>query len=105
MHGMLLFVQRKDSDPSRLSNRGGQLLRDQAIRKQLTKDLPRVERNLKEMLKCWEDDHERLFMVHDGRYLDTIEHQWKDKESNKNQEKLKRVSYIRLWWTFLPIGL
>ena len=62
------------------------------MKKQLTKELPRVEKALKEVLKNWEDDHERFFIMHDTRYLDTIEQQWKEKEANKSQEKVKRVS-------------
>jgi len=85
------ILQQRDSDPSRFSNRGGQLLKDQALKKQLNKELPRIEKTLKEMLKSWEDDHERFFMVHDNRYIDTLEQQWKEKETSKTMEKAKRV--------------
>ncbi len=40
---MLISIQKKANDPSRLfQNRGGQLLKDEKIKKQITKDLPKV---------------------------------------------------------------
>ena len=75
----------------RLTNRGGQLLKDQAMKKQLKKDLPKLEKELNVILQQWEEDHERYFMVNDGRYLDTIRMQWNEKEATKCQEKMKRV--------------
>lgn len=80
----------------RFSNRGGQLLKDQAMKKQLKKDLPRVEKELDMVLEQWEDDHERFFMINDGRYLDTIKLQWSEMEASKCNEKLKRVKH--LWY-------
>lgn len=76
----------------RFSNRGGQLLKDQASRKQLKKDLPRVEKELNAILQQWEEDHERYFIVHDSRYLDTIKLQWSERETSKCNEKAKKVS-------------
>jgi uncharacterized protein YqgV (UPF0045/DUF77 family) len=76
----------------RFSNRGGQLLKDQAMKKQIKKELPRVEKELNSVLAEWEEDHERFFMVHDNRYLDTIQLQWAEKKLTKCTEKVKRVS-------------
>lgn len=61
------------------------------MKKQLKKELPRVERSLCEMLENWEDRHEKFFIVLDARYLDTMKSQWKEKEENKGHEKIKRV--------------
>ena len=44
------------------------------------------------MLSEWENDHERYFIIKDTRYLDTIEHQWQEKNEVKEKEKMKRVS-------------
>lgn len=57
--------------------------------------LHQVERELKSVLNEWENDHERHFIVWDARYLDTIQRQWEEKNSTKEMEKIKRVSYIR----------
>ena len=61
------------------------------MKKQLKKELPRVEKELNAVLEQWEEDHERYFMVNDGRYLDSIKLQWSEKEASKCQEKMKRV--------------
>ena len=90
---MHLSLQRKENDPTKFSNRGGQLLKDQAMKKHLKKELPRVEKELSTVLTEWEEDHERFFMVHDSRYLDTIQLQWAEKKITKCTEKVKRVSF------------
>lgn len=88
-----MYIQEKDSDPNRLFNtRGGQLLKDQKLRQQLKKDLPKVEKELKGVLEQWEEDHERYFVISDSRYLDTISRQWAERDEKKEKEKLKRVS-------------
>lgn len=92
MHYYCAAPQRKDNDPMRFCNRGGQLLKDQAMKKQLKKELPRVEKELNAVLAKWEEDHERFFMVYDSRYLDTIQFQWTEKKMTKCTEKVKRVS-------------
>ena len=67
------------------------MLKDQALKKQLKKELPRVEKELRGVLEQWEEDHERFFMVKDGRYLDTMKMQWEARETEKCNEKAKRV--------------
>ena len=62
------------------------------MKKQLKKELPRIEKELNTVLMQWEEDHERFFMVHDSRYLDSIQLQWEEKKMNKCNEKAKRVS-------------
>ena len=85
--------QEKDNDPNRLFNtRGGQLLKDQKLKQQLKKDLPKIEKELKTALGQWEDDHERYFVIADTRYLDTITRQWEERDQQKEKEKIKRVS-------------
>lgn len=67
-------------------------MKDQALKKHIKKELPRVEKELNAVLVQWEEDHERFFMVHDSRYLDTIQLQWTEKKMIKCNEKVKRVS-------------
>lgn len=59
--------------------------------KQLRKELNKIEKELKSELKHWEEDCERYFIVHDSRYLDTIETQWEETDRQKQREKMKRV--------------
>ncbi len=87
-----LFSQAKSSDPKRLfSARGGQLLKDQQLQKQIKKDLGKLEKGLTAELKQWEEDCERYFIVQDSRYLDTIQSQWEQTGKQKQMEKEKRV--------------
>ena len=97
-----MFPQEKDNDPNRLFNtRGGQLLKDQKLKQQLKKDLPKVEKELKTALEQWEEDHERYFVISDTRYLDTITRQWEERDHQKEKEKIKRVSL----WLMMPLPL
>ena len=90
---LLLYVhtQRQANDPNRFTNRGGQLQKQLKLRKQLEKELPRTERELKSVLTQWEEDHERHFIVHDARFLDLLEQQVEERCQKKEVEKLKKV--------------
>lgn len=64
------------------------------MKKQLQKELVKLERGLKSELKQWEEDCERYFIIHDSRYLDTIQTQWEETDKQKQREKMKRVRVI-----------
>ncbi|EAS28303.3 microtubule associated protein [Coccidioides immitis RS] len=66
-------------DASRLMGRGtGQrrdptrLLREEKMRKRISKELPKVEVELRKILETWEDEYGRPFLVHGERYLDEL---------------------------------
>lgn len=67
-------------DASRLMLRGQKgekrdptrLLREEKMRKRITKDLPKIEAELIKTLERWEDDYGRPFLVHGQRYLDEL---------------------------------
>lgn len=67
-------------DASRLMLRGQKgekrdptrLLREEKMRKRITKDLPKIEAELRKTLERWEDDYGRPFLVHGQRYLDEM---------------------------------
>ena len=67
-------------DASRLMGRGTKgekrdptrLLREEKMRKRITKDLPKIEVELKKTLERWEDEYGRPFLVHGLRYLDEL---------------------------------
>ncbi|KAI9794753.1 MAG: hypothetical protein M1835_006384 [Candelina submexicana] len=67
-------------DASRLMNRGNKgekrdptrLLREEKMRKRITKELPKIEVELRKTLERWEDEYGRPFMVHGERYLDEL---------------------------------
>lgn len=68
-------------DASRLMMRGQKgekrdptrLLREEKMRKRISKDLPKVAADLKKALEKWEDEYGRPFLVHGARYLDELE--------------------------------
>ncbi|KAI0202249.1 microtubule associated protein-domain-containing protein [Astrocystis sublimbata] len=68
-------------DASRLMSRGqkgerrdpGKLLREEKMRKRITKELPKVAAELVKLLTKWEDEYGRPFLVHGERYLDLLE--------------------------------
>lgn len=86
-----MLHQRHSNDPNRFTNRGGQLQKQLKLRKQLEKELPKVEKELKTVLLQWEEDHERYFVVNDARYLDAMESQMMERFQEKEQEKMKKV--------------
>ncbi|KAI1378180.1 microtubule associated protein-domain-containing protein [Hypoxylon crocopeplum] len=68
-------------DASRLMMRGqkgerrdpGKLLREEKMRKRITKELPKVAAELAKLLEKWEDEYGRPFLVHGERYLEVLE--------------------------------
>lgn len=68
-------------DASRLMMRGqkgekrdpGKLLREEKMRKRITKELPKVAADVRKMLENWEDEYGRPFLVFGERYLDELE--------------------------------
>jgi len=67
-------------DASRLMARGTKgekrdptrLLREEKMRKRISKDLPKIEVDLKKILESWEEEYGRPFLVHGERYLDEL---------------------------------
>jgi Ase1/PRC1/MAP65 family protein len=78
-------LQASSQDASRLMLKGqkgekrdpGKLLREEKMRKRITKELPKVEAEIKDGLESWEDEYGRPFLVFGERYLDEMECQAK----------------------------
>lgn len=62
---MLKGQKGEKRDPTRL-------LREEKMRKRITKDLPKIEAELAKMLDRWEDEYGRPFLVQGQRYLDEL---------------------------------
>lgn len=68
-------------DASRLMGRGqkgekrdpGKLLREEKMRKRITKELPKIIAELRKLLSNWEDEYGRPFLVFGESYLDELE--------------------------------
>ncbi|KAK6071621.1 microtubule associated protein [Seiridium cupressi] len=74
-------LQASSQDASRLMMRGqkgekrdpGKLLREEKMRKRITKELPKVAAELRKALEKWEDEYGRPFLVHGERYVEILE--------------------------------
>jgi protein regulator of cytokinesis 1 len=74
-------LEKSSQDASRLMAKGqkgerrdpGKLLREEKQRKRITKELPKVESDLRKTLEDWEDEYGRPFCVHGRRYLDELD--------------------------------
>ncbi|OIW33630.1 hypothetical protein CONLIGDRAFT_185945 [Coniochaeta ligniaria NRRL 30616] len=51
----------------------GKLLREEKMRKRISKELPKVSAELRKTLEKWEDEYGRPFLVHGERYLDVLD--------------------------------
>ena len=90
---VVFFLPKKQSaDPNRFNNRGGQLQKQLKLRKQLEKELPRIEKELKTVILQWEEDHERHFIIHDTHFLDVMEQQNEESSHKREKEKIKKVT-------------
>jgi protein regulator of cytokinesis 1 len=73
-------LAQSSQDASRLMGRGqkgerrdpGKLLREEKMRKRISKELPKIEAELKKTLERWEDEYGRPFLVLGERYLDDL---------------------------------
>ncbi|XP_022180985.1 protein regulator of cytokinesis 1-like isoform X2 [Myzus persicae] len=80
----MIMMQEQANDPARLwQNRGGQLLKEEKERKIIQKELPKVERELKNQLLSYEQRENKIFYYRDERLFDFIEKQWDELKSNK----------------------
>lgn len=74
-------LQASSQDASRLMMRGqkgekrdpGKLLREEKMRKRITKELPKVAAELRRVLENWEDEYGRPFLVHGERYIELLD--------------------------------
>ncbi|RKF53333.1 Anaphase spindle elongation protein 1 [Erysiphe neolycopersici] len=73
-------LQASSQDASRLLGRGQKgerrdptrLLREEKMRKRISKELPKISNELKRDLEEWENEHGKPFLVHGERYLDQL---------------------------------
>lgn len=109
--------QKKANDPTRFTNRGGNLLKEEKQRSELHKSLPKVrlhagrflasasferrthvsvgsqlEKKLKAQMDAWESEQGREFLVKGEKFLVYVEEQWELHRVDKEKEKLERVS-------------
>ncbi|XP_065175008.1 protein regulator of cytokinesis 1-like [Sycon ciliatum] len=91
-----LWTRMKDllasaNNPNRYANRGGQLLKEEKARKAVSKELPRVEKEMQQAIEAFENESKQIFTLRDERYLDTVSEQWESLQTKKEQDKTKRT--------------
>ncbi|XP_032437727.1 LOW QUALITY PROTEIN: protein regulator of cytokinesis 1-like [Xiphophorus hellerii] len=87
---LYLELDRKANDPSRFTNRGGNLLKEEKQRTELQKSLPKLEKALKAQIDSWEEEHGKEFLVNGQKFLEYVQQQWKEHHEKKEKDKLER---------------
>ncbi|XP_077173704.1 protein regulator of cytokinesis 1 isoform X2 [Paroedura picta] len=91
-------LERKATDPSRFTNRGGNLLKEEKMRAKLQKTLPKLEEELRGRLDLWEQEHGQAFLVNGQRFIEHVAEQWQlhhlEKEHEKQERQLKKSRQI-----------
>ncbi|XP_029140858.1 protein regulator of cytokinesis 1 [Protobothrops mucrosquamatus] len=80
-------LQKKSTDPSRLLNRGGNLLKDEKECSKLKKQLLKLGEELKKKIENWEKEHNSDFLIRSQRFLDSMAHQLQQYKLKKDQPK------------------
>ncbi|KAM7048592.1 protein regulator of cytokinesis 1 isoform 9-T9 [Molossus nigricans] len=90
---LFLEFERKASDPSRFTNRGGNLLKEEKQRARLQKTLPKLEEELKAQIEMWEQEHSKAFVVNGQKFMEYVTEQWEmhrlEKERARQERQLK----------------
>ncbi|XP_069722886.1 protein regulator of cytokinesis 1 isoform X2 [Phaenicophaeus curvirostris] len=95
---LFLELERKATDPSRFTNRGGNLLKEEKQRAKLQKVLSKLQEELESRVQAWEQDHEGTFLVKGQQFMAYVSEQWQlyhlEKEKEKQERQLKRSRQI-----------
>ncbi|XP_065353031.1 protein regulator of cytokinesis 1-like isoform X2 [Cloeon dipterum] len=75
------------TDSNRLNNRGGQLLKEEKERKQIQKELPKVEERVKKLIHAREEANGEPFLLNGHRASLVLSEQWEAKRKQKEAEK------------------
>nr|XP_060611436.1 protein regulator of cytokinesis 1 [Anolis sagrei ordinatus] len=91
-------LERKALDPSRFTNRGGNLLKEEKLRVKLQKTLPKLEAELQDRVERWEQEHREPFLVQEQPFLQYVAEQWRlhhlEKERERQERQLKKSRQI-----------
>nr|CAD7430049.1 unnamed protein product [Timema monikensis] len=86
-----LDLENRANDPSRLfENRGGQLLQEEKERRLIQKDLPKIETELLNLARKYENEHNKPFLVNGEDITEIIKRQWDSHKAGKEREKMTR---------------
>ncbi|KAM9494331.1 protein regulator of cytokinesis 1b [Clarias gariepinus] len=89
-----LELEKNATDPTRFTNRGGNLLKEEKQRSDLLKSLPKLEMKLKGQIEQWEQEQGREFRVQGQKFMQFVSEQWElhrlEKEREKQERQLKK---------------
>ncbi|XP_052528629.1 protein regulator of cytokinesis 1 isoform X3 [Tympanuchus pallidicinctus] len=95
---LFLELERKTADPSRFSNRGGSLLKEEKQRAKLQKTLSKLQEELESRIQAWEQEREEPFLVKGQQFMEYVTEQWQlyrmEKEKEKQERHLKKSRQI-----------
>ncbi|TRY65425.1 hypothetical protein DNTS_021895 [Danionella cerebrum] len=89
---LYLELEEKAKDPSRFTNRGGNLLKEEKQKADLAKSLPKIEKKLKAEIEHWELEHKREFLVNGQKFMQYVTDQWEMHRLEKEREKQERIN-------------
>ncbi|XP_077041713.1 protein regulator of cytokinesis 1 isoform X2 [Agelaius phoeniceus] len=91
---LFLELERKANDPSRFTNRGGNLLKEEKQRAKLQKTLSRLQEELEKKVQTWEEEFKGAFLVKGQQFMEYVSEQWQqywlEKEKEKQERHLKK---------------
>uniref|UniRef100_A0A9J8BQ05 Protein regulator of cytokinesis 1b n=1 Tax=Cyprinus carpio carpio TaxID=630221 RepID=A0A9J8BQ05_CYPCA len=95
---LFLELEEKAKDPTRFTNRGGNLLKEEKQRADLVKGLPKLEKKLKAEIEQWEHEQNREFQVNGQKFMQFVTDQWEtyrlEKEREKQERQLKKSNPV-----------
>ncbi|XP_027544381.1 protein regulator of cytokinesis 1 isoform X2 [Neopelma chrysocephalum] len=95
---LFLELERKATDPSRFTNRGGNLLKEEKQRAKLQKTLSRLQEELERKVEAWEQEFKEPFLVKGQQFMEYVSEQWQlyrlEKEKEKQERHLKKSRQI-----------
>ncbi|KAJ8343941.1 hypothetical protein SKAU_G00312700 [Synaphobranchus kaupii] len=87
---LFLKLEKKATDPSRFTNRGGNLLKEEKQRTDLLKSLTKLEKKLKVQMDAWKEQEGREFLIRGQNFQQFVEAHWDLHRTEKEREKLER---------------
>ncbi|XP_062845980.1 protein regulator of cytokinesis 1b isoform X1 [Trichomycterus rosablanca] len=87
---LFMELEKNATDPSRFTNRGGNLLKEEKQRTDLLKGLPKLEKKLKVQIEMWEQEQGQDFLVQGQKFMQFVSEQWELHRLEKEREKQER---------------
>ncbi|CAL9701196.1 unnamed protein product [Knipowitschia caucasica] len=86
-----ILLETKASDVSRFKNRGGNLLKEEKQKSDLSKNLNKLERSLRTQISLWEEQQHSEFLVKGSNFLQFVEQQWNQLHEQREREREERL--------------